>query len=138
MQEIIVEAVTDNLDKVTEFVISPLAELDVAPKIKMQLELVVEEIFVNIASYAYKDKVGTAVIRWELAGGKELSLTFIDEGVRYNPLLKEDPDTNLPIEERSVGGLGVFLVKKNVDAISYEYKDGKNCLHIKKNLFPVK
>ena len=136
MQELVVEAVVDNLGKVTEFVTSALTELEVAPKIEMQLELVVEEVFVNIASYAYEDKVGTAVIRRELVDGKELFLTFIDEGVPYDPLLKEEPNTSLPIEERSVGGLGIFLVKKNVDTISYEYKDGKNCLHIKKNLFP--
>ena len=61
-------------------------------------------------------------------------LVFMDEGIPYNPLAKEDPDISLPAEQRQIGGLGVFLVKKNVDYVGYEHKDGKNVLTIRKKL----
>ena len=61
-------------------------------------------------------------------------ITFIDQGVPFDPLKNEDPDTGLPAEERDLGGLGIFMVKKSMDEISYAYRDGKNILSIKKQL----
>ena len=61
-------------------------------------------------------------------------ITFIDDGVPYDPLAKDDPDTSLSAEERQIGGLGIYMVKKTMDDISYEYKDGRNILKIRKNL----
>ena len=64
----------------------------------------------------------------------EVVITFIDNGVPYDPLSREDPDTTLSAEERDIGGLGIFLVKKNMDEVAYEYKNGQNILRIRKDL----
>lgn len=133
MEQLKVEATVDNLPIVTEFIIAPLEEMDCKPKILMQLELVIEELFVNVASYAYAPNVGNCtVIKNFEKEPRAINVTFIDSGVPYNPLEKKDPDTSLGVEEREIGGLGIFLVKKNVDAITYEYKDGQNVLSFKK------
>lgn len=135
MQEIVVEAKIDNLPQVTEFITSVAEEFGANARTLMQIDLVTEEIFVNIASYAYKNQTGQVTISLDMhENPARLDVTFTDEGVPYDPLAKPDPDVDLPLEERGVGGLGIFLVKKNVDEISYEYKDGKNCLHISKIL----
>ena len=63
-----------------------------------------------------------------------MTITFIDCGMPYDPLAKPDPDTTLSVEEREIGGLGIFMVKKSMDDMTYEYRDGKNILTIKKNL----
>jgi len=133
MEELKVEATLEHLDQVVEFVISALDGCSF--RTKTQVELVIEEIFVNIASYAYGDKIGPVLVTLSLGGTPPvLDLTFTDEGIPFDPLAKPDPDISLEPEERGIGGLGIFLVKKNVDEISYEHKDGKNYLHIRKNL----
>ena len=63
-----------------------------------------------------------------------MTIQFLDNGKPYNPLEKEDPDVTLSAEERSIGGLGIFMVKKSMDSLDYEYQDGKNILTIKKSL----
>ena len=133
MEKITVEAVLDNLQTVMDFATEHLEARDCPMKISMQIELVVEEIFVNIASYAYQPDIGSATFCMEFEENPDAVLmTFIDNGKPYNPLEKIDPDTSLDIEERDIGGLGIFLVKKNVDEISYKYEDGKNILIMKK------
>lgn len=133
MDKITVEAVLDNLQKVIDFATEHLEERDCSMKVVMQTELVVEEIFVNIANYAYNPETGTATFCMEFEDNPNAVLmTFIDGGTPYNPLEKADPDTTLDIDEREVGGLGIFLVKKNVDELAYEYVDGKNILRMKK------
>ena len=133
MEKITVEAVLDNLQMVIDFATEHLEERDCPMKISMQIELVVEEIFVNIANYAYQPDIGSATFCMEFEENPSAVLmTFIDSGKPYNPLEKIDPDTSLAIEERDVGGLGIFLVKKNVDKISYKYENGKNILIMKK------
>ena len=133
MEKITVEAVLDNLQTVLGFATQHLEERDCPMKVLMQTELVIEEIFVNIASYAYNPETGPATFCMEFEDNPNAVLmTFIDSGKPYNPLEKADPDTTLAIEERDVGGLGIFLVKKNVDELTYEYTDGKNILRMKK------
>ena len=133
MEKITVEAVLDNLQTVLGFATQHLEERDCPMKVLMHTELVVEEIFVNIASYAYNPETGPATFCMEFEDNPNAVLmTFIDSGKPYNPLEKADPDTTLAIEERDVGGLGIFLVKKNVDELTYEYTDGKNILRMKK------
>ena len=133
MEKITVEAVLDNLQMVIDFATEHLEERDCPMKISMQIELVVEEIFVNIANYAYQPDIGSATFCMEFEENPSAVLmTFIDSGKPYNPLEKIDPDTSLAIEERDVGGLGIFLVKKNVDKISYKYENSKNILIMKK------
>ena len=133
MEKITVEAVLENLQKVIDFATEKLEECDCSMKIIMQTELVIEEIFVNISSYAYHPETGSTTFCIEFEENPPaVKMTFIDGGKPYNPLKQAPPDTTLDIDEREVGGLGIFLVKKNVDEISYEYADGKNILRMKK------
>ena len=133
MKELIVDATIENLDRVIQFVDDDLEAADCSMKIMLTINLSVEEIFVNIAHYAYTPNIGKAVIRMEISDNPSmLSLTFLDQGIPYNPLEKEDPDVTLSAEERQIGGLGIFLVKKSMDDVQYEYKDGQNIFTIKK------
>ncbi|MBQ6975499.1 MAG: ATP-binding protein [Selenomonadaceae bacterium] len=133
MEKLTVEATVENLPQVTEFIIESLEERDCPPKILLQMELVIEELFVNVAHYAYRPDVGNCTVIKEFEENPQaLIMTLIDSGIPYNPLEHEDPDTSLGVEEREIGGLGIFLVKKNVDEITYDYKDGKNVLRFKK------
>ena len=100
----------------------------------MQIDVAVEEIFVNIANYAYPSGEGEAVISIEAdKDAKSVSILFEDQGTPYDPLKNEDPDITLSADERPIGGLGIFMVKKSMDEVSYEYKDGKNRLTISKS-----
>ena len=133
--ELEIEALTDNLPKVLEFIDTKLEELECSMKAQMQIDIAVEEIFVNIANYAYAPEVGMATIRIEAdESPTALKITFIDKGVPYDPLKKDDPDVTLSVEERQIGGLGIFMVKKSMDDMLYEYKDGQNILTIVKQL----
>ena len=135
MNELTIEAKIENLDNVLEFVDKHLEMYDCSPKIQMQLDIAVEELFVNIAHYAYSPKTGLATVRVKIVENPlSILIDFIDEGIQYNPLAKPDPDVTLSAEERNIGGLGIYLVKKSMDDIQYEYKDGKNILTIKKGL----
>ena len=139
MKELVIEAEVDNLDKVFEFIDSQLEKYDCPPKIQWQINLAVEELFVNIAHYAYHPNKGSATIKFDiLEDSSMISIIFIDEGKPYNPLEKPDPDISLPAEERDIGGLGIFMVKKYVDNIFYKYHDGKNILTIQKHLKEMK
>jgi serine phosphatase RsbU (regulator of sigma subunit)/anti-sigma regulatory factor (Ser/Thr protein kinase) len=135
MKQLKVKADTSELDKVLTFADAILEELGCSPKAQMQIDIAIEEIFVNIAHYAYPEGEGDAVISVgadTAAGG--VQIVFEDEGIQYDPLQNEDPDITLSAEDRPIGGLGIFMVKKSMDEVSYEYKDGKNCLTIKKNI----
>ena len=133
MEKITVDALLENLQAVVDFATEKLEARDCSMKVVMQTELVIEEIFVNIASYAYHPEIGPATFCMEFEENpNSVLMTFIDGGKPYNPLEQKAPDTTLSIEERDVGGLGIFLVKKNVDEIAYEYTDGKNILRMKK------
>ena len=135
MHELTIEAKIENLDEVLTFVDGHLEELDCPMKAQMQIDVAVEEVFVNIASYAYAPGVGSATIRLEATKDPgTVRITFIDRGVPYDPLKKEDPDVTLSAEERAIGGLGIYMVKKAVDDISYVYRDGQNILSISKTI----
>ncbi|MBR6271893.1 MAG: ATP-binding protein [Lachnospiraceae bacterium] len=128
------EAAPENLQKVLDFVGSRMAALDLSTKLRMQMDLAVEEIFINIANYAYHPGRGNAVVRVETTEDPvTVTITFIDRGIPYDPLKKQDPDLTLSAEERGIGGLGIFLTKKVMDDVSYEYRDGQNILKLKKN-----
>lgn len=133
MEKFTIDAKLENLPSVTEFVIDALESRDCPMKVTMQMELVIEEIFVNVASYAYKNDAGKVTIcRSFDEEPRALNLIFADSGTPYNPLEHKDPDTSLGAEEREIGGLGIFLVKKNVDEIFYKYENGQNILTVKK------
>ena len=104
-------------------------------KAQMQISVAVEEIFVNIANYAYKPDKGKAIVRVEVTDKPvAVAITFVDHGVPYDPLAKVDPDVTLAAHEREIGGLGIFMTKKIMDDVAYEYRDGQNILTLKKNL----
>ena len=126
------EAVRENLDQVLTFLDSQLENWDCPMRVQMQLDVAVEELFVNIASYAYVDKTGIADITIELLPGQVVQITFRDSGIPYNPLEKPDPDITKPAEEREIGGLGIYIVKKSMDEVLYRYEDGQNILTIRK------
>lgn len=133
--EIEIKALTENLQELISFVDGHLEDMGASMKAQMQIDIAVEELFVNIAHYAYAPDVGEVVI--SVAKDKEknqISITFADSGKPYNPLEKPDPDVTLSAEERSIGGLGIFMVKKSMDDMRYEYKDGQNILTITKRL----
>ena len=135
MKEIRVPADVLQLETVNGFIASLLDDLECSPKSRMQIDLAVEEIFVNIASYAYAPGTGDAVVRCEILDDPAaVEIEFEDTGTPYNPLEKEDPDVTLSAEERSIGGLGVFLVKKLMDDVRYEYRGGANVLTVRKLL----
>ena len=135
MQELIVEADRINLPLVQTFIDEQLEEAGCPMLTQTSIDIAVEELFVNIASYAYGDGSGNAVIRVAVHEDPPVvEITFIDSGKQYDPLAKADPDTTLSVKERKKGGLGIFMVKKSMDNVSYEYKDGKNILTIMKKL----
>ncbi|SEF45410.1 Anti-sigma regulatory factor (Ser/Thr protein kinase) [Eubacterium ruminantium] len=128
-----IQALIENLETVQDFVLSEIEGAACPMKKEMQIKLAVEEIFVNIAHYAYKGEVGMVVIETLFDDGN-LSITFTDKGIPYDPLNKEDPDTTLAPEDRQIGGLGIFLVKKLMDDVQYEYSDGCNKLKLVKEI----
>ena len=135
MKELTLPATIENIEKVTDFVNEQLVEIECPMKAQMQIDIAIDELFGNIAHYAYNPETGPATVRVEVTEEPiSVVITFIDHGVPYDPLKKDDPDITLSAEERAIGGLGVFMVKKTMDEISYEYKDGKNILRIRKNM----
>ena len=135
MKELNIAATIENIEVVTDFVNEQLEALDCPMKAQVQIDVAIDELFGNIAHYAYNPEVGNATVRVEvLEDPLAVVITFIDKGVPYDPLAKADPDITLSAEERKIGGLGIFMVKKSMDEITYEYKDGQNILKIKKNL----
>ncbi len=136
-----VEARTEMLDEALAFIDKYLEAYGCSPRSQMHIDMAAEEIFVNIASYAYTPRIGTAQISLEIEtedtpGGQvdTAVITFTDGGFAYNPLDKPDPDVTLPAGERPIGGLGIYIVKKTMDTVTYEYKDGKNILRMRKRL----
>ena len=135
MKKITTEASIENVNIVTEFVDEHLESMDCPMKAMMQINIAIDELFSNIAFYAYKPDKGPVTVSVEVAENPEaVIITFIDQGIPYDPLATKDPDTSLSADERNIGGLGIFLVKKSMDDITYEYKDGQNILKIKKNM----
>ena len=135
MQELIAEADRMNLPLVQTFIDEQLEEAGCPMLTQTSIDIAVEELFVNIASYAYGDGSGNVVIQVTVHEDPlSVEITFIDHGKQYDPLAKADPDITLSVDERPVGGLGIFIVKKSMDAVNYEYKDGKNILTIKKHI----
>lgn len=133
MKELTIAATVENIEVVTDFVNQQLEELACPMKAQMQINIAIDELFSNIAHYSYNPEIGQATVRVEVMENPlAVSITFIDNGVPYDPLSKEDPDLTLSAEERQIGGLGIYMVKESMDEIIYEYKDGQNILSIKK------
>ena len=129
-----VDAKTENLPAVLSFIEDRLDGMGCSAKTKMQIAVAAEEIFVNIANYAYGDGGGKATVRVDEGDGKTVAVTFIDRGRMFDPTKASDPDVTLSAEERGIGGLGIFMAKKIMDGVSYEYVDGQNILTLKKKI----
>lgn len=135
MKELTVEATLESIPVITEFVDEQLEQFDCPMKAQAQIDIAIDELFSNIVHYAYHPGTGPATVRVEVVEEPlSVVITFIDQGVPYDPLAKADPDVTLSAEERDIGGLGIYIVKKNMNEITYEYKDGKNILKIRKEI----
>ena len=133
--ELTTEATLDHLSLVTAFLEEHLEQARCPLKEQMLLSVAAEEIFVNIANYAYAPGTGTATVRLTLDDDPATAnITFIDGGVPFDPLGKEDPDVTLSAEDRQIGGLGIYMTKKTMDEVRYEYRDGENRLTLIKKL----
>lgn len=135
MKTMRIPAEVTQLTAINEFISEELEKYGCSMAVQMQVELAVEEIFVNIANYAYHPELGEAEVDVD-AGGDPPTVTirFLDHGKPFNPLEREDVDVTAAAESRSIGGLGILLVKKSMDDVEYSYEDGKNILTIRKKL----
>ena len=135
MKEIVLKASVDNLYKVLDFVEEELDLRNCKARARSQILVAVEEIFVNIAKYAYERGDGEVKIRMSFAADSNVvSIVFIDSGIKYNPIAKEDPNIKLSANNRPIGGLGIYITKKFFDELIYDYKSGKNILTMKKKM----
>ena len=134
MFELKIEARKENLDQVMAFADDALEESGCPMKAQMQIDVAVEEIFVNIASYAYED-TGDVLIQLDVRENPaQVAITFTDSGVPFDPTKREDPDVTLSADQRQIGGLGIFMARKTMDSMTYERTEGHNVLTITKNL----
>ena len=135
MEELTTKATIENIAAVTEFVQKKLDALNCPMRIRVQIDIAIDELFGNIARYAYASGEGPATVRVEVKQHPTcVVITFIDHGVPFDPLASADPDTTLSAQARRIGGLGIFMVKKSMDDVTYEYMDGMNILSIHKHL----
>ena len=126
-------ATVDNLDKLLDWLDDLLFQCGFDGSSKVQLDIAVEEIYINISNYAYDTGEGDALVSFDaVTEPLQVTITFEDHGKHYDPLAHKDPDVDLPISKRTIGGLGIYMTKQYVDEASYEYKDGKNILKLVK------
>ena len=132
---ITVSASPDSVEKVANYVNEELEKVFCPMKAQMQIGVAVEEIFANIVNYAYGEESGEVEISIDTEDApKNVRIVFKDSGIQYNPLEKDDPDITLSSDERPIGGLGVFMVKKLMDYVVYRYEEGRNILEIRKSI----
>ena len=132
VKELIVEANIKSLDKVMDFVNEELEQNTCSSELLGNIVLAVEEVFANIANYAYQPSSGSVALSIE--AGEEAVIRFEDTGKPYNPLDHPTPDIRKPLMEREIGGLGIFLVKTIMDKVDYMRIDNKNVLVMTKKL----
>ncbi len=135
MKELTLPAAVDSIRAVTAFVDEQLEALDCPMKAQIQIDVAIDELFGNIAHYAYAPQTGDATVRFDFdAPTRTVSVSFSDSGVPFDPLAKDDPDITASAQERPIGGLGIFLVRKTMDGVTYENKNGRNVLTIYKRI----
>ena len=135
MKEMTVPAKIENIEAVTEFVNEELKRLDCSDDVLYKVDIAIDELFGNIARYAYQPDEGPATVKVDvLPEPLSVILTFIDNGLPFNPLERPDPDVTLSVFERTPGGLGIYMVRNSMDEVTYEYKDGQNVLTIRKRM----
>ncbi|MCR5137853.1 MAG: SpoIIE family protein phosphatase [Oscillospiraceae bacterium] len=132
--ELTVAAEEAGLSPVLDMIDGLLEEASCASKAREQIEMAVEEIFVNIADYAYPEGLGECTVLADIDRDlKTAEITVIDTGKPYDPLAKPDPDLNMDLEQREFGGFGIFMVKEAMDTVEYRREEGKNILTIRKS-----
>ena len=137
-KELTIEALTENLQAVLDFVDAELDAVSCPVQMKNPLDLAVEELYLNISTYSYDTEIGTATVRIEVEEDPiRVVLTFVDQGIPFDPLAKPDPTFEEAIEDRPIGGLGIFMVKNSMDEVHYEYRDGQNILTLRKSMETV-
>ena len=135
MRELTVDASIENIQAVTEFVDEQLEAMECPMKAQMQIDIAIDELFGNIAHYAYGGDEGEAQVQMDVSQDPRCcQVVFRDKGIPYNPLEKEDPDISLSAGEREIGGLGIYMVKQYMDKVEYRYEEGYNILTIEKRL----
>ena len=135
MNEITLKATIENIPRATAFIDEALEAAACSMKAQMQIDVAMDELFGNIARYAYAPGEGEATVRFHLQEEtRTASITLIDSGIPFNPLSVAEPDTTSAAQDRPIGGLGIFLVRKTMDDMAYEYRDGKNILTIRKKI----
>ena len=133
--QLIVPADRGEFAVLQQWLTSIAAELNIQERIKKQLMICCDEIFTNIASYAYPDGNGSVAVTVEFVSETQsLRIIFSDSGIAFDPLEISEPDTSSALSERKIGGLGMFMVKKMMDSVEYCRKDEKNILTLTKNL----
>jgi sigma-B regulation protein RsbU (phosphoserine phosphatase) len=135
MTEKTFQAKTEVLPEVLSFVEETLEKHEWPMKVQMAVCVAIEEVFVNIAHYAYGEGEGdvTFSIGFD-ESGKTAAFRMADKGVEFDPLKKPDPDITLSAEEREIGGLGIFITKKTMDSVSYAYENNENVLTMIKTI----
>ena len=133
MDEISIPAQTGCLDILMDFIFAVMRNARAEQSRWGNVAVAAEEIFVNIASYAYASDKGDVIIRAGVEAG-QIVLEFRDSGKPFNPLNVKDPDISLAAEDRAIGGLGIYIVKKLMDEVRYEYRDGQNALIVSKKI----
>ncbi len=135
MKELTLPATLENIAVAAAFIDEQLEALDCAMKAQIQIDVAIDELFGNIAHYAYGSETGDATVRYDFDEATRMaSIAFIDRGVPFDPLAKADPDVTLSAEERGIGGLGIFMVKKSMDKVEYHYENGSNILTVYKQI----
>ena len=136
MKEITIPAEKNNIDTINKFIDSEFKNYNYSEEFIRQIKIIVDEIFTNISSYAYtSDYSNSKNMKLTIdQNPDEILLRFEDSGVPYNPLLSKTPNITLSVEERNIGGLGLFLAKNMSDNIDYKYEHGKNILTIIKKV----
>ena len=133
MKELTLEAAIENIAQVTEFINARLETVGCETRTQRLIDVAIDELFSNIARYAYAPQTGMATIRIDVNQElRTVEISFLDAGIPYNPLTHEDPVSGLTCKERKEGGFGIYIVKKSMDDIRYEYADGYNVTTIVK------
>lgn len=127
-------ALPESLEAVNTYVEEELDIMDCPDTLKAKIMVAVEEVFLNIANYAYGEGKGS--MRLEILSDDEnnVELVFKDRGIPFDPLAKKDPKLDESLEERNIGGLGIFMVKKIMDYVEYRYEDGQNIFTMRKKI----
>ncbi len=134
MKEICLKATIENMKEVFDFIETELAGTEGCSRADiLKIHMMVDELFVNVASYAYGEDEGDVTVGVDIDGDLAI-ISFTDSGVPYNPLNQAAPNVELATRDRKKGGLGVYMVRNTVDDIQYEYRDGKNIVRIYKKV----